>query len=232
MAMPVNNASITNAYLDPVTKGRYAKSAANPNGDHTGIDFIGDLPIYAALNGTVHEVGSDPRGWGRNIILEVTRNGIKYHDIYAHLANASVARGQQVKEGQRIGTMGTTGNSTGVHLHYEVRIAPYQKRRHVNPAALLGIENKRGKVVIISKKTIPNIVICLNDIDKRAGLYLGDFLQCEVKLISEVNDAQVASTVENVYVIGSPRKYNTNTINIVGAGRYETARQTLELCRR
>ena len=88
------------------------------------------------------------------------------------------------------------------------------------------------KVLKGGNKSIKNIVICLNDIDKRAGLYLGDFLQCEVKLIDEVNDAQISSTVENVYVIGSPKKYNTNTINIVGAGRYETARQTLELCRR
>ena len=88
-------------------------------GRHTGVDYGGghNSKISAAANGVVSAVG---RGgsYGNNV-------RIKHPDgtttLYAHLASIGVKQGQNVKGGQRIGGMGSTGNSTGTHLHFEVR---------------------------------------------------------------------------------------------------------------
>ena len=63
---------------------------------------------------------------------------------YCHLAERTVRTGARIEAGQQIGVMGTTGYSTGVHLHFEVRDGA---NRQLNAAAYLGIENRLGPVV-------------------------------------------------------------------------------------
>lgn len=85
---------------------------------HKGIDIAGpsDLSILAADNGTVSYAGWNG-GYG-NMVEINHNNGMK--TLYAHLSSIDVAVGQTVAKGQKIGIMGTTGNSTGIHLHFEV----------------------------------------------------------------------------------------------------------------
>lgn len=86
---------------------------------HTGIDIGGALntPIRATGNGTVVRVQKKNTGYGYNIIID---HGYGYKTLYAHLNKINVTVGQEVARGEVIGLMGTTGRSTGVHLHYEV----------------------------------------------------------------------------------------------------------------
>lgn len=85
---------------------------------HKGIDIArpSDRTIKAADNGVVESAGWDG-GYGNKIVIN-HQNGMK--TIYAHLDSMSVSVGDTVSRGSKIGVMGTTGQSTGVHLHFEV----------------------------------------------------------------------------------------------------------------
>ena len=86
---------------------------------HTGMDFgVGyGVPILAADNGVVIHSGWYG-GYGNTIILD---HGGGYTTLYAHASSLSVRHGQVVKQGQMVSRCGSTGNSTGPHLHFEVR---------------------------------------------------------------------------------------------------------------
>jgi murein DD-endopeptidase MepM/ murein hydrolase activator NlpD len=83
---------------------------------HKGVDLTGSKSILSSDNGKVEYVGykSD---YGNHIII-THLNG--YKTLYGHLASSSVKVGQIVEKGEKIGVMGSTGDSTGVHLHFEV----------------------------------------------------------------------------------------------------------------
>ncbi|MEH7386151.1 M23 family metallopeptidase [Bacillus sp. JJ1521] len=87
---------------------------------HKGIDIArpSNYAIKAADNGTVVEAGYDG-GFGNKIVIN-HNNGMK--TVYAHMSSINVSVGQTVSKGQQIGVMGSTGNSTGTHLHFEVYI--------------------------------------------------------------------------------------------------------------
>lgn len=78
-----------------------------------------DCPVYAAAAGTVLRVDWDDSGyWGFWVVID---HGAGLRTYYAHLKGATVAVGQWVERGQEIGRMGSTGNSTGPHVHFEIR---------------------------------------------------------------------------------------------------------------
>lgn len=85
---------------------------------HKGIDIArpSDRTIKAADNGVVESAGWDG-GYGNKVVIN-HQNGMK--TVYAHLDSMSVSAGQTVERGSSLGVMGTTGQSTGVHLHFEV----------------------------------------------------------------------------------------------------------------
>jgi murein DD-endopeptidase MepM/ murein hydrolase activator NlpD len=99
--------------------GRDEITAAGESSYHTGIDIScpRGTPVFAAADGNVFLTGrrSD---YGNLIILD---HGQGISTWYAHLSSVFVAPGQLVKKGMHIGAVGTTGRSTGPHLHYEVR---------------------------------------------------------------------------------------------------------------
>jgi murein DD-endopeptidase MepM/ murein hydrolase activator NlpD len=102
---------------------------------HTGIDMAGPHgePIYAAANGRV--VRAERFGaYGLTVDID---HGKGILTRYAHLSSIGVRNGEQVRMGQRIGGMGSTGRSTGTHLHYEVRI----DGQPVNPRPFLESSN-------------------------------------------------------------------------------------------
>jgi murein DD-endopeptidase MepM/ murein hydrolase activator NlpD len=119
---PVKTASFESAYgvrNDPF-EGR-AKM-------HAGIDLSAPVgtPIYATADGVVTSAGYNSGGYGNLIKIS---HGRDIETRYAHLSAIGVREGQRVSRGQLIGRMGSTGRSTGSHLHYEVRI----DGRAVNP---------------------------------------------------------------------------------------------------
>ena len=89
---------------------------------HTGLDLVEpDLsPIQAADDGIVVLVGSGPYGYGNYVVLG-HQGGLT--TLYGHLSKALVKAGDVVSQGQLVGLEGSTGNSTGPHLHFELRIA-------------------------------------------------------------------------------------------------------------
>ena len=88
---------------------------------HTGIDYPGPTgtPVVAAASGRVTFAGFSVGGWG-NLVTVAHGGGTR--TMYAHLSRVGVRVGQFVQPGQRIGRIGTSGNSTGPHLHFEVRV--------------------------------------------------------------------------------------------------------------
>jgi murein DD-endopeptidase MepM/ murein hydrolase activator NlpD len=94
---------------------------------HRGIDIAGrsGTPVYATANGTVRFAGNR-RALGKAIVL---RHGYGVETKYGHLKEVLVAEGDKVKRGQKIGLMGSTGRSTGPHLHYQIEV----ERKPVNP---------------------------------------------------------------------------------------------------
>lgn len=85
---------------------------------HTGIDIAANFgdPVYATADGRVAEIGSD-RARGRFVVID-HNSGIR--TAYLHLSRIAVAEGDSVAAGNVVGFVGSTGRSTGPHLHYEV----------------------------------------------------------------------------------------------------------------
>lgn len=95
---------------------------------HTGIDYAPPhgTAIKASASGTVTSAGW-LGGYGNAVIVD---HGNGYSSLYAHASSLSVSVGQKVSQGQVIAAVGSTGNSTGPHLHFEIRY----NGKHVNPA--------------------------------------------------------------------------------------------------
>ena len=96
---------------------------------HSGCDIAGPrgTPIYASADGVVADVKLSGHGYGNEVLID---HGFGYSTRYAHLLSTNVAPGQKVSRGDQIATMGSTGQATGVHLHYEV----LYKTQQINPS--------------------------------------------------------------------------------------------------
>ena len=99
---------------------------------HKGVDFAAPIgtPIYAGGNGVIEYVGRNG-GYGKYIRI---RHNNGYKTAYAHLSNykKGISKGVRVNQGEIIGYVGSTGNSTGPHLHYEILF----QNKHLNPLKL------------------------------------------------------------------------------------------------
>src|SRR5215813_1829962 len=107
---------------------------------HTGVDWAADLgtPIYAAGNGVIEKIGWEG-GYGKFIKI---RHANGYATGYGHMSAfaRNMEEGKKVRQGQIIGYVGSTGLSTGAHLHYEIIV----NQRHVDP---MKIRLPRGRVL-------------------------------------------------------------------------------------
>jgi murein DD-endopeptidase MepM/ murein hydrolase activator NlpD len=99
---------------------------------HTGIDMVAPFgsPVFAADDGIVALVGSSSSGYGNYVVI-AHAGGLD--TLYGHLSTALVKVGQSVTQGTAVGLEGSSGNSTGAHLHFELRI----NQKPVNPAPYL-----------------------------------------------------------------------------------------------
>ena len=86
---------------------------------HAGLDFSAPTgtPIYATSDGVVQQAGFSTDGYGNKVVIN---HGYGFQTLYAHMVRVKAKAGQSVKRGEVIGYVGSTGKSTGSHLHYEV----------------------------------------------------------------------------------------------------------------
>lgn len=110
-------------------------------GKHTGTDFAIPVgtPVHATKGGRVVFSGWGGYGsaYGLHVIVSVrTRTGRERRVLYAHLSSSAVRQGERIKFGDLIGKSGNTGRSTGPHLHYEERVAPFGYFNYAKPVFL------------------------------------------------------------------------------------------------
>ncbi|WP_340110511.1 DUF5930 domain-containing protein [Pikeienuella sp. HZG-20] len=125
---PVGAARLTSTF-------GYRRDPLNRRGArHTGLDLAGrrGQPIMATAPGRVTFAGWR-RGYGKVVEIE---HAFGYETVYAHLSKTRVKVGAHVERGDRVGDMGSTGRSTGNHVHYEVRIdgAPVNPAKYIEAA--------------------------------------------------------------------------------------------------
>lgn len=134
--------------------GYYGDSRINKDGSpkfHSGVDISGKQgdSISSFEGGTVHASGDFNDGYGNKVVIRHERevNGKKevYYSVYAHLKEIAVKKGEFVTEGQKIGTMGNSGNATDTptHLHFEIRIGEdYLKAQKVDPGSQFTLQDE------------------------------------------------------------------------------------------
>lgn len=134
----VTNLPVSNIFNITATFGQSGSLWKN---GHKGMDLTApQKTIYSVCDGEVTVVGFDKNGWGRYVSIKP--DGFeRIRFILCHMVENSVKvkKGDRVNRLTKIGTMGTTGNSTGVHLHVEMRI----DNKSVNPSQYLLIPNER-----------------------------------------------------------------------------------------
>ena len=110
------------------------------SGAHTGMDIVciskASPKICAVASGTVVVAKVGSTGYGNYVVIQhISDEGKRFYTLYGHMVDGSiaVAEGSEVKVGQVLGIMGSTGNSTGPHLHFEVRLNDNTSSSAVNP---------------------------------------------------------------------------------------------------
>ena len=102
---------------------------------HEGVDFAGPYgtPIYATAPGIVKKAEASG-GYGNHVVID---HGYGYETLYAHLSEIEVSPKTAVQEGDLIGYLGSSGRSSGPHLHYSV----HRRGKAVDPKSYLGLSN-------------------------------------------------------------------------------------------
>ena len=123
----------TNTYVWPSSETRISGYEWTPDVGHYGVDIGGKKgnPIYTIDNGVVVYAGWSTWGYGNVVVVD---HGNDLQTIYAHMDTIAVTCNQSIYQGDTIGTMGSTGNSSGPHLHFEVR----QGSIRLNPHNYIG----------------------------------------------------------------------------------------------
>lgn len=118
---------------------------------HTGIDYGCPFgtPILSSAEGAVVFAAWDNTGYGNLVIVQHT---LICATLYAHLSDVSVKVGQKVRQGELLGHSGSTGNSTGPHLHFEARQTWNDYRTHFDPM-LLPLKSVDDSIVYFPSKS-------------------------------------------------------------------------------
>lgn len=132
----IANIKATTTFIKPVTGtisskfGQRDPTTSTVPKNHTGVDIAANMEtkILSATDGEV-VLASEEGDYGKHLKIQIGEVSI----IYAHCNNLYVNQGDKVKQGQEIAEVGTTGNSTGPHLHFEIRIS----ERTIDPEKIL-----------------------------------------------------------------------------------------------
>ena len=134
----INNIKATTTFIKPIEGtisskyGQREPTTATVPKNHTGVDIATNMgtKIKSATSGEV-VIASEEGDYGKHLKIQIGDVSI----IYAHCNNLYVKQGDQISQGQEIAEVGTTGNSTGPHLHFEIRIS----ERTIDPQKILEI---------------------------------------------------------------------------------------------
>jgi murein DD-endopeptidase MepM/ murein hydrolase activator NlpD len=142
---PVANKGVSASYgwrMHPVLKKKEF---------HKGIDLRGKsgTPIYATANGVVEYASFHKKSGYGNLVIMVNNYGFK--TLYGHLSKIKVKSLQILKKGDLIGYVGSTGMSTGPHLHYEVRFM----QRSLEPARFLKWSEQNFETIFEKERRVP-----------------------------------------------------------------------------
>jgi murein DD-endopeptidase MepM/ murein hydrolase activator NlpD len=173
----------SNAVNWPLPVYRYGSTFFGFMNAHTGVDLDSPYgtPVLAAGDGVVVWTGygllgvkppeDDPYGNAVVIKHNFGYNGQDMYTVYAHMSEVLVWKDQPVKAGEQIGKVGSTGNSSGPHLHFEVRIGENKFRSSYNPELWLapptGWGVLVGRVLDSDGRLIPELPIDVYDSDGR-----------------------------------------------------------------
>lgn len=136
-----NSGSSSAGFIKPVnsyvTTGLYYSSGSYHGAVDFGASGVNGMPVYAVADGIVVTTQALTTSYGNYIIIYHPSSNL--YTLYAHgqAGSISVSQMQRVKQGQQIMRVGNTGNSSGPHLHFEVRTAPGYYSNRVNPANYL-----------------------------------------------------------------------------------------------
>lgn len=122
------------AFINPTTGRLTSRFEMRWGKMHFGIDIgkggrVGNVPIYAAASGTITRSRLES-SYGNVIMITHYINGRQMTTVYAHLDQRFVSQYDRVEQGQLIGYMGNTGDSTGPHLHFEIYDGPYSPTQY------------------------------------------------------------------------------------------------------
>lgn len=188
------------SYLFPLSSGmansrvtsKYnIRRAEFNNKIHGGIDLVADSSwigengqpdLLASIGGTIYLVKYEANGFGNYCVI---RGDDGYYHIYGHMKNpAPWSAGQTIQLGQKVGDIGTTGHSTGIHLHYEVRQNFADKSTRLDPCQLLGIANETGAVKNIGNNFVSANTLSSNSKDGYVAEIPYDYTYEELKPIA------------------------------------------------
>lgn len=136
MATPTERAAASSAgFICPISKGKFTVTSYWGDGrNHKGLDLAADkgTPIFAAASGTVVEASYSAKDYGYYVTID-HGNGLKTR--YAHASALCVNKGDVVEQGDMVACVGSTGRSTGNHLHFEI----YKDGTRVDPAPYINL---------------------------------------------------------------------------------------------
>lgn len=167
MRLPLENPKITSYY----EQTRYINNKKNL---HKGLDMVsmtGDRNVVSVKDGIYRGSFYDKNGFGNYVSVQHD-DGIR--TIYAHLesVNKELKKGQRIEAGTFLGIEGTTGRSTGIHLHIEARKAPYLTTNRINIAEYLDVINAKGEVQLTQKAKAMEVVQAKTGFEDKTMDYL------------------------------------------------------------
>ena len=166
---------------------------------HRGIDLVAgsDKTVYAPAGGKVVLSGwQDPNNKNAGFGQRVWWTDGMWFMVVGHLSSINVRPGDQVAEGQPLGMQGSTGTSTGPHVHFEVRVGGTSPNRgNLNPALFLGLPNAEGAY------TFDDIPSGVDLIYKVSSISKGDFYP-EVRNLQDYAGS-FGKTIDRVYLSSS-----------------------------
>jgi murein DD-endopeptidase MepM/ murein hydrolase activator NlpD len=118
---PVDGAVGNGTFIWPANSHFLSGFDYDPGANHMGVDIDGEEgdPVYAADNGVIVYAGWNNWGYGYMVVIN---HGNSWQTLYAHLNAYYVSCGQSVAQGATIGAVGSTGNASGSHLHFEMML--------------------------------------------------------------------------------------------------------------
>ena len=171
MKLPLKDAWITSPY-------NVVRTINGKTRTHKGIDMIsssGSKLVSAVKEGIYRGKFYDANGFGTYVSMQHS-DGVR--TIYAHLSAVTLddsLKGQKIAEGTVIGIEGSSGASTGVHLHIEARKSPYLSTNRINIAEYLGIQNEKGATRETAKGKAMRIIQEKTGFNDSTMKYLNDY---------------------------------------------------------